>query len=267
VGWLTEKLLDFNVEKTVEKICFLLRRFVEDSGVEGVVIGVSGGLDSTTTTYLCVKALGPDKVITVFMPETETFNPKDADDVKLFTKSLGVKLYEVNISNPVKSLMETIPVSDPKDFKVNGNLKVRVRMVTLYYFANKFNRLVAGTSNKSEVLTGYYTKWGDGASDVLPIGSLYKTQVKKLANYIGVPRSIIDKVPTAGLWIGQTDEEELGIKYDVLDPILYGLFDLKMVPEEVAKDVGVSVNVVRKVVEMVKKNEHKRCGIPAIEAP
>lgn len=266
MGWLAEKLLDFDAGKVANKICSLLKRFVEASGVNGVVVGVSGGLDSATTVSLCVKALGSEKVIAVFMPETETYNPKDAEDVKTLTKNLGVQLYEVNISNPIKVLMETIPVSDSKDLKSNGNLKVRVRMVTLYYFANKFGRLVAGASNKSEILTGYYTKWGDGASDVLPIGSLYKTQVRKVARHIGVPENIIGKVPTAGLWVGQTDEDELGIKYDVLDPILYGLFDLKMGYEDVARNVGVSIDVVERVVGMVRKNEHKRCGIPTIEA-
>ena len=262
-----DKILDFDVGEIVDRLCFLVRRFVDEAKVNGVVLGMSGGVDSTTTAYLCVKALGKDRVKVLFMPESETFNPEDFEDVKNAANNLGLDVVKTDISNVYRAFLETIPFSDPKNFKVNGNLKSRIRMATLYYFANKFNRLVAGTSNKSEVLTGYYTKWGDGASDVLPIGNLYKTQVKKLANYIGVSRSIIDKVPTAGLWIGQTDEDELGIKYDVLDPILYGLFDLKMVPEEVAKDVGVSVNVVRKVVEMVKKNEHKRCGIPAIEAP
>lgn len=266
MGLLKEKLLDFDVEKTTQKICFLLKRFVEVSSMEGVIVGVSGGLDSTTTTYLCVKALGSDKVVAVFMPESEAFNQRDVEDVRLFTKRLNVKLYEVNISNPIKVLMERIPVVDLEDFRSNGNLKVRIRMVILYYFANRLKRLVVGTSNKSEVLTGYYTKWGDGVSDLLPIGSLYKTQVKKLANHVGVPREIIDKVPTAGLWTGQTDEEELGIRYDVLDPILYGLFDLKMAPEEVAEDVNVSIDVIKKVMNMVKKSEHKRCNIPTIEA-
>ena len=260
-----DKILDFDVGEIVDRLCFLVRRFVDEAKVNGVVLGMSGGVDSTTTAYLCVKALGKDKVKVLFMPESETFNPEDFEDVKNAANNLGLDVVKTDISNVYRAFLETIPFSDPKNFKVNGNLKSRIRMATLYYFANKFGLLVTGSSNKTELLTGYYTKWGDGASDMLPLGSLYKTQVKKLASYLNIPKKIIDKTPTAGLWIGQTDEDELGVKYEVLDQILYGLVDLKLNPKLVAEKLKISFEVVKKVKGMVETSMHKRCMPPILE--
>ncbi|MEM2715772.1 MAG: NAD(+) synthase, partial [Candidatus Thermoplasmatota archaeon] len=138
-----------------------------------------------------------------------------------------------------------------------GNIKARLRMIFLYQFANSKNALVCGTSNKTELMIGYFTKYGDGASDILPIGDLYKTQVYQLARYVGIPEEILKKPPTAGLWKGQTDEKELGISYEKLDKILYGLERQKSF-EEISKIAEVSIEEVKRIYGMVKKTEHKR---------
>jgi len=139
-----------------------------------------------------------------------------------------------------------------------GNIMARTRMVLLYAHANAKNYLVLGTSNRSEFLTGYFTKWGDGASDYAPLINLYKTEVWEVAKLVGVPERIIEKKPTAGLWEGQTDEDELGISYRLLDEILWRLVDLKMPKEKIAQELGVSIERVEYVENLVKRSEHKR---------
>ncbi|PMP94177.1 MAG: NAD(+) synthetase, partial [Thermodesulfobacterium geofontis] len=213
---------EISYEMVIKKIVEFIKRKIKESGAKGVVLGISGGIDSATTAYLAVKALGKDKVLGIVMPY---YKNQETEDAIYVCKTLGINYRIINIENIVDEFEKTLNLKIEKITK--GNLMVRSRMVILYGFANALNYLVLGTSNKSEYLVGYFTKWGDGASDIAPLLGLYKTEVRELAKKLGVPEKIIFKTPTAGLWEGQTDEDELGITYDLLDRILYKLIDLK----------------------------------------
>ena len=242
-----------NYETLIEKIAKFIKRKIKESKAKGVILGISGGVDSATTACLAVKALGKEKVFGLIMPYYKNQEIKDAI---LVCNNLGIKYKIINIKNIVNEFEKTL------DFKIDkitkGNLMVRSRMVILYGIANAKNYLVLGTSNKTEFLVGYFTKWGDGASDIAPLLSLYKTEVRKIAKILEVPEKIVLKKPTAGLWKGQTDEDELGIEYDLLDKILYRLIDLKMKREDVAKDLGITLDCVLYVENLVKRSKHKR---------
>uniref|UniRef100_A0A7C3MAH6 NH(3)-dependent NAD(+) synthetase n=1 Tax=Archaeoglobus fulgidus TaxID=2234 RepID=A0A7C3MAH6_ARCFL len=234
-----------NFEKVVRRICEFIEEIVKSSGSTGVVLGLSGGLDSTTVAYLCTKALGSDGVLGLVMPEIGVTPEKDIKDAVKVAKILGIEYKLIEINEIVRVFME-------KTFKgskiAEANIRPRIRMILNYYYANNMNRLVAGTSNKSEIMVGYFTKYGDGGADFLPIGDLYKTEVFKLASYLGIPKEIIEKKPSAALWPGQTDEDEMGISYAELDGIL------KMIERGERRDD----EKFRKVLEMVERSKHKR---------
>lgn len=240
-------------EAVIEKMTRFIRKKIKESQAKGVVIGISGGLDSTVTAYILVKALNKDNVLGLIMPY---YQNKETEDAILVCNTLGIRYKVINIKNIVDELEKSL--NSEIDRITKGNLMARTRMVILYGFANLLNYLVVGTSNKTEFLVGYFTKWGDGASDIAPLLGLYKTEVRKLAKILGVPEKIILKTPTAGLWEGQTDEEELGIKYDLLDEILYRLIELKMRKEEIAKELHIPLEKVIHVENLVKKTKHKR---------
>ncbi|WP_099209562.1 NAD+ synthase [Thermococcus henrietii] len=243
--------LDYN--SVVEIITAFIREKVEEARAEGVVIGISGGIDSATTAYLAVKALGRERVLGLIMPY---YQNRDVEDARLVCSSLGIECREINIKPIVDSFVSQLGFQP--DRRSLGNIMARTRMVLLYAHANEKNRLVLGTSNRSEFLTGYFTKWGDGASDYAPLINLYKTEVWEVAKLIGVPERIIEKKPTAGLWEGQTDEDELGISYRLLDEILWRLVDLLKDKEEIAEELGVPIERVEYVENLVKRSEHKR---------
>ncbi len=251
-------MTDWNA--VVDRITNFIRKVVEDANAEGVVVGLSGGVDSSTTAFLCVKALGSDRVLGIVMPERGVTREEDIDDALKICEILGIDYKFVEINPMVEVFLNEL--GEGSKIAV-ANLKPRIRMIINYYFANNLNRLVAGTGNKSELLTGYYTKYGDGGVDFLPIGDLYKTEVFELARFLGVPDRIIRKKPSAGLWIGQTDEGELGITYAKLDTILKAL-EKGMKPEEIPKEFDVSEDEVRRVVEMVERSKHKREPPPIV---
>ncbi|MBO8174714.1 MAG: NAD+ synthase [Thermococcus sp.] len=240
-------------DEVIEKLVSFIREKVNEVSVNGVVVGVSGGVDSATTAFLAVKALGKEKVLGLIMPYYEN---RDVGDAKLVCETLGINYKIISIKPIVDAFEKSLDFEPNKITK--GNIMVRTRMILLYAHANQYNLLVLGTSNKSELLTGYYTKWGDGASDYAPLINLYKTEVWEIAKRLGVPERIIKKKPTAGLWIGQTDEDELGISYKLLDEILYRLVDLKMPKEKIAEELGIPLEKVEYVENLIKKSEHKR---------
>ncbi len=242
-------------EEQVGIITSFIHHHLEDSGARGIVLGMSGGVDSSLVASLCAKAVGPQKVLGVWSGEGPA-RGADFNDARNLAKSLGIELRRHDITPLVAAFQTTVRI--PRDERIAlGNVKARLRMILLYYVANTERRIVMGTGNKSELACGYFTKMGDGGADFLPIGDLYKTQVREMAAFLGVPKRILEKIPTAGLWPGQTDEGELGIKYGDLDRILLGI-EIHLTPEEIAERAGVDLATVRRVDELVRRNAHKR---------
>ncbi|MEM3422054.1 MAG: NAD+ synthase [Candidatus Hadarchaeum sp.] len=249
------RVLKINPVAVEKKLITFIKNKVRESGADGVVIGLSGGIDSSVTAVLCVRALGPEKVLGISLPEVGVSDPSDVADARLVAEKLGIDFRVIDIAPVVKALRGQLEFK-PEAKLPNANILPRVRMVVLYYYANMLNRLVVGCSNRSELRTGYFTKYGDGASDLAPLGALYKTQVRELACYLGIPKQIVDKTPTAGLWPGQTDEGELGISYKNLDMIFAGL-DLGLKPVAIAKTVGLRLDEVKSIVERERRSLHK----------
>ncbi|HJX05022.1 MAG TPA: NAD+ synthase [Thermoplasmata archaeon] len=221
---------------------------------KGFVLGLSGGIDSAVVTKLCANAVGKQKVLAVVMPEKDS-PPSDLRDAKEFAKSEGIPFKIIDITGCVEAYKKAIGARIDKISR--ANIKARCRMIVLYHFANSEHRLVAGTGNKSELLIGYFTKFGDGAADIEPIGDLYKTEVRELAKQLGIPDRIIRKVPTAGLWKGQTDEGDIGISYPRLDAILLGI-ELGLDPKQIAERGETTLKEVDRISRMVRLSSHKR---------
>jgi len=253
--------VDFKLAEEV--ISEFIKSIVESAAADGVVIGLSGGGDSAVTAALATNALGVSKVKVVFMPDTESSKLSELVANKVADR-LGLKLKTLEITDVVNCYLEKVGLSYTNAPKVaKGNIKVRTRMTLLYLIANLENRLVLGTSDRSEWLIGYFTKWGDGAADAYPIIGLYKTQVREFAKYLGLPPEVISRPPTPDLWPGHTAEGELGITYDLIDEVLYRLFDEGLPPEKIPKISGVPRQVVEKVLELHRKSEHKRRPLKA----
>jgi NAD+ synthase len=254
---LTSDALKLDLPSVEDRIKRFVKDYVEKCGAEGVVLGVSGGLDSSVTAALASLSLGVQKVLGIAMPEEETYDVTDIQHAKLLAKKFGFNLQIVDISSTLKACFQSLPIYDAADKLSKGNVKARIRMVYLYYYANKLNRLVCGTSDKSETMVGYFTKWGDGAADISPIMDLYKTQVRQLALHIGVPAEIVAKPPSPRLWPNQLAEKELGIKYETLDLILFGLEHF-MKPKEIAEQLNLPIKLVEDVKRRWLATEHKR---------
>jgi len=206
--------------RLTDKLVLWIREQVLSAGCRGVVFGMSGGLDSSVVAVLCQRALARD-ILGVIMPCYSC--QEDGEHARLVSGKFSIPTKEVVLNAVLDTLLEVLPNGEgaPSLSRLaESNLKVRFRMITLYYFANQLSYLVVGSSNRSELSVGYFTKYGDGGSDILPLGSLVKGQVRELARFLGVPQPIIDKPPSAGLWEGQTDEEELGFSYQKLDQYL-----------------------------------------------
>lgn len=247
-----------NVERATELITRRLRWYIfEYAKKKAGIIGVSGGIDSAVTAFLTSRALGKENTFCYILPSSST--PKeDIDDAVSVIERIGVPRNNweiINISEIVNVFKKTLGKMPRKDL---GNIMARVRMIILHQRASKHNGLVIGTGDKSELLIGYFTKFGDGGVDLLPIGGLYKTHVKQLAEYLGVPERIIRKPPSPRLWLGQTAEGEIGLSYEVIDDILYLRFEEWLPEEEIAKKLGLSSEIVNKIIRMVKTTQHKR---------
>jgi NAD+ synthase len=251
------RLTQSQLKKTALFISEAIVRKVKESGLEGAVIGLSGGIDSSLTATLAARSL-KDKLVGVILPEKKINLPQDVQDAVALSKKLGIPYQVISIDEVVAKFKHLFGTGSSSHLVAWGNVKPRIRMIILYFIANSTQRLVLGTGNKTEYLLGYFTKHGDGATDILPIGDLYKTQVWQLAEYLSLPSSIITKTPTAGLWKGQTDEDELGMSYQEIDRILFLLTEEKASVREIVKRVKVSQAKVLQIKERIAKNHHKR---------
>ncbi len=251
---MTEYYLDLNIdtEDTRQKLIAFIQEQSAKAGFECAVIGVSGGVDSALSCFLAAEALGPENVLAVRMPY-ETSSPESLEHAQLVIEKAGVESLTVPISGMVDALIEQFPDMDAIR---RGNLMARARMIVLYDQSAAFNGLVVGTGNKTEALLGYTTLYGDSACAFNPVGDLYKTQVWQLARAMEVPEVIIEKPPSADLWPGQTDEDELGFAYEAVDHLLYMLVEKEWSPEECIQ-TGFPEDFVHAVVDRAKKNAFK----------
>jgi NAD+ synthase len=232
----------------------MIRYAYWNSGSMGIVIGVSGGVDSAVAAAFCCRAIGPDKVLGLSLPSAVS-NQQDCRDAAALCTKLGMEHHTVSIE-PVLASFRQVPGFTESPYLL-GNLMARIRMTVLYYHANRDHRLVCGTSNRSEYMLGYCTKFGDNAADIQPILHLYKSDVYTMAKELGIPDAIIRKTPSAGLWEGQSDEKEIGLSYDQIDTALRALEDQRWEPKNATQE---------KVLAMVKKSGHKRTGAPNLLA-
>jgi len=226
------------------------------------VLGLSGGIDSTLTAYLAVEALGEEGLHGLTMP-ARVSDDELMSDAEAVAQSLGIP-YDVIEIEPIAEQFDKAFPEGVDDRTAAGNVRVRTRAVLNYYVANVENRIVLGTGNRSEAMTGYFTKYGDQAVDCNPIGDLYKQQVRQLAAHVGVPHELVMQTPTAEMWAGQTDEEEMGLNYDHLDAVLALHVDGPLSKAATVRYVdGVTEDHVERVVELVERSAHKRSMPPA----
>jgi len=242
-----------------KKIVHGIRSAVGLAKAKGVVVGMSGGVDSSVVAKLAAESV--KDVHALMLPEVEVNDPKDLKDAVKLAEQIGVKYNVVEINEALNAVSESFPWSDfniSSKKRAFANIKPRLRMVYNYMVSNLDNRIVLGTTNKTELLLGYFTKYGDGGCDFEPLGGLYKTQVIQLARHLGIPDCIACKTPTAGLWKGQTDESEIGMKYSEMDAILYCLIDCNMSPEKAVKKTNLNKVMVEKMANIVAETQHKR---------
>ena len=240
-----------NTEQLAGQLVLWIREKVSGVGSKGAVLGMSGGLDSSVLAVLCQRAL-PQGTLGLIMPCYS--NPEDEEHALAVARKFSIATETVALDSVFNALLKVLPgnkTNGPSNPMVQANLKARLRMLTLYYLANRHQYLVAGASNRSELSTGYFTKYGDGGVDILPMGNLVKKEVRELATFLGIPQEIIDKPPSAGLWPGQTDEEDLGFSYDELDRYLL---------------TGEATDRIREKIEAMRKTaDHKQSPPPSPE--
>ena len=242
-------------------ITAFIAEMVDAAGADGAVLGLSGGIDSTTTAHLAVEALGVDGLHGLVMPSAVN-DPENMADAEAVAEGLGISYDVVEIEPIAEQIIGAIDGAGA-DQTARGNVYVRTRAVLNYLVANQQQRIVLGTGNRAEAMVGYYTKYGDQAVDCNPIGPLYKQQVRQLAAAIGVPMELVMKTPSAGMWVGQTDEGELGMSYDTLDAILALHVDGPLSVAMTAEAIGVDAADVEAVDALVAASAHKRAMPPA----
>jgi NAD+ synthase len=237
-----------SIDGLVLKLTAWIKETVSQAGGKGVVIGMSGGVDSSVVAVLCKRAF-PETTLGVIMPCHSS--KIDREHAELLAAKFHILFKVVVLDKVFDALLKVLPGNGYDVATRNlaeNNIKPRLRMATLYYFANRLNYLVVGSSNRSELAVGYFSKYGDGGSDLMPLGNLVKSQVRDLARYLDIPKEIIDKAPSAGLWEGQTDEGEMGLTYSELDRYL--------ITDEAEKKIK------EKIDSMVNNGSHKRCLPP-----
>jgi NAD+ synthase len=241
----------------IQNITDFLRSYLQSSGFEKYIIGVSGGIDSALSATLAVKAIGKEKVIGVLMPYKNS-HPDSLADGELLCKHLGIKWDIVDITSMVDAYFDVH--EKHADSLRRGNWMARTRMCVLYDLSAKYRALVVGTSNQSEYMTGYFTQYGDSAAAIEPIGQLYKSEVWNMARVLKVPEKIINKTPTADLWLDQSDETEMGISYPQLDEILWAISNMDDLDR-------FDQAILEKVYRLIARSAFKRNPAPMPEAP
>ncbi|MDC0041532.1 NAD+ synthase [Candidatus Nitrosopelagicus sp.] len=230
-----------------------LQQKIEETHSKGVILGLSGGIDSAVIAYLCNNIV-KEKTLALIMPDSKISPESETSDAIKIIDTLGMdyKLLDINSIHKEFSM-----VLEPED-KALGNLRARIRMNILYYYANLKNLIALGSSDKSEFNIGYFTKFGDGAADALPIVSLYKTQVRELAKHLGIDEKIITKKSSPHLWPNHEAEHEIGVDYEQIDVILYCIIDKKLSLEDTVKESQIDKEIVEKIYNMYQNSEHKR---------
>ncbi|MFA1609983.1 NAD+ synthase [Halobellus rubicundus] len=257
------RLSESELEATADHLASFIADTVEAAGAEGAVLGLSGGIDSTTVAYLAAEALGPENVHGLVMPSVA--NTEDnMSDAEWVAQELGLEYDVVEIQPIAETFFDAFPEA-ADDRTAAGNVYVRTRAVLNYFVANHEGKVVLGTGNRSEALTGYFTKYGDQAVDCNPIGNLYKQQVRQLAAHLGAPERLVTKTPSAEMWTGQTDEEEMGLDYDTLDAVLALHVDGPLSVAATVRQLDVTEDQIERVVELYEGSAHKRSMPPAPE--
>lgn len=247
--------LDTQLARTL--LTDFIRTEITRTGIQHAVLGLSGGVDSALSCFLAAEALGPENVLAVRMPY-KTSSQDSLDHAQMVIDALGVQ----SLTIPITEMADPLIQRDPQiNAMRKGNIMARCRMIVLYDQSAAFNGLVVGTGNKTEILLGYSTLYGDSACALNPLGDLYKTQVRQLSTAVGVPEAIIAKPPSADLWTGQTDEGELGFTYAEVDKLLYLLVDQRYTPTD-AVDAGFAPAFVQAVVRRIQRNQFKRVPPP-----
>jgi NAD+ synthase len=249
--------LEINSDLTKRVITGFLHSEITRAGFQHAVVGISGGVDSALTCFLTAEALGPEHVLAVKMPYSSS-SPESLQHADLVIQACGVQHLTIPITDMVDAYCDRAPDAGPLR---KGNVMARMRMIVLYDQSAAFEGLVVGTGNKTEILLGYTTLYGDSACALNPIGDLYKTQVRQLARDIGVPEVIVTKPPSADLWVGQTDEDELGFTYAEVDRLLMYLVDERFSPDSCV-EAGFDRSFVENVLERIRRNQFKRVTPP-----
>jgi len=245
--------LELDCDRECARIVEFIRQYLAGAGFSRVVVGLSGGVDSALTATLCVQALGAEGVRAMLLPY-QTSDPKSEEHAHMLIDRLGISFTRFEITDMVRPLVAHYPDISARR---KGNIMARCRMIALFDQSVVFDALVAGTSNRTELLLGYFTLFGDGAASFEPTGHLYKCQVRALARYLDVPRAILDKAPSADLWKGQTDEGELGFTYDVADQVLYLVTERGLEIEDVVAH-GFDRRTVEAIVSCMEATAFKR---------
>lgn len=261
-----DNVINISYVDVVDSIGRYIMSKIYESGLDTIVIGLSGGLDSSVLLVLIAELIPRDKIVALIMPDSRVTPIEDVEDAVDLARSYGVSYHVFNIDKIIDSY-KVASFFELEDELATGNLRARVRMTLLYYYANKYKALVAGSSDRSEILIGYFTKYGDGAADLYPISCLYKTQTRELGRRLGLPSRIINKPSAPRLWRDHIAEKELGLKYDEIDLALYALFDLNLGPIDAAEATGLSIDLIEKILNMHRKSRHKRIGISTPSLP
>lgn len=254
---LNQEIIDEIKNQDYSKITEIIENFlveqIEKNHSKGVILGLSGGIDSAVLAYICKRKL-QNKTLALIMPDTSITPKLETEDALKMIALTGIEYKLIDINPIVKEYSMYL---EPNE-RARGNLRARIRTNILYYYANVKNYLVLGSSDKSEYMVGYFTKFGDGASDITPIISLYKLQVREIAKYLNVPENVIEKKSSPHLWKDHQAEDELGISYEEIDSILYCLYDKKLSIDETQEKTQIDKEMILKIQQLHINSEHKR---------